>query len=73
MFRAHGYGAADADARARILYYMQLGYHALGVAEPMDLRMSRIGPYLEGFTGRAPREEVVAAFREFAYGTEDRG
>lgn len=66
MFARHGYAAAEADARARILYFMQLGYHALEVAEPMDLRMSRLAPYLLGFTGREPEPETVAAFRAFA-------
>jgi len=68
MFRAHGYAVEDADARARILYYMQLGYHALEVSEPMDLRMSRLGPYIRGFTGQAPEPGVIDAFAAFASG-----
>lgn len=62
MFARHGYSAADADARARILYFMQLGYHALDVREPIELRVSRIGPYLRGFTGVEPDKAVMAAF-----------
>ncbi len=62
MFAAHGYDEAEADARARILYFMQLGYHALDVREPMADRMARIGPYLTGFTGQTPDPEAVAAF-----------
>lgn len=62
MFARHGYAPADADARARILYFMQLGYHALDVREPMKTRMSRLVPYLRGFTGVEPEPEAVAGF-----------
>lgn len=65
MFARHGYLQAEADARARILYFMQLGYHALKVAEPMDLRMSRLGPYLRGFTGQDPDQAALDAFLEY--------
>lgn len=64
MFARHGYAADEADARARILYFMQLGYHALDVREPMPLRLSRVGPYLKGFTGEAPDSAALAAFVE---------
>jgi AcrR family transcriptional regulator len=66
MFQRFGYDAQDADARARILYFMQLGYHALEVREPMDLRMSRLEPYLKGFIGCDPDPHAMAEFRAFA-------
>ena len=66
MFARHGYPPHDADARARIIYFMQLGYHALEVHEPMPLRMSRLEPYLVGFTGTAPDPIAVAEFKTFA-------
>ncbi|MEO1640628.1 MAG: TetR/AcrR family transcriptional regulator [Pseudomonadota bacterium] len=62
MFACYGYDATDADARARILYFMQLGYHALKVAEPMEVRISRIEAYLHGFLGQAPDQAALAAF-----------
>lgn len=62
MFARHGYKAADADARARILYFMQLGYHALDVREPMQARLARLGPYILGFTGQSPDPAVLTAF-----------
>lgn len=65
MFSRHGYHEADADARARILYFMQLGYHALKVSEPMELRMSRLGPYIAGFSGRAPDQSAIDRFLEY--------
>ena len=66
MFLSHGYETQDADARARILYFMQLGYHALEVNEPMDVRMSRIEGYLLGFTGRPADNLAVEKFKNFA-------
>ena len=66
MYTHHGYAPADADARGRILYYMQLGYHALEVQEPMDLRMSRVGAYVEGFTWQPADPESLADFTAFA-------
>lgn len=62
MFARFGYGPADADARARILYFMQLGYHALEVHEDTNTRMSRLGPYLRGFTGQDPDAQALADF-----------
>lgn len=59
MFQRFGYAPEDADARARILYFMQLGYHALEVREPIHTRMSRLGPYLRGFTGQEPDPRAV--------------
>ena len=67
MFTRHGFEPEDADARARILYFMQLGYHALDVREPMELRMLRVAAYLKGFTGEIASENVIEAFREKAF------
>lgn len=61
-FSNHGYDPSDADARARILYFMQLGYHALEVREDRATRMSRLGPYLRGFTGQDPDQSAIDAF-----------
>ena len=62
MFAAQGFDPAEADARARILYYMQLGYHALDVREPIAERLARVSPYVKGFTGQDPDPEAMAAF-----------
>jgi AcrR family transcriptional regulator len=61
-FARHGYADTDADARARILYFMQLGYHALEVREDKDTRMSRLAPYIRGFTGHEPDVAAMDAF-----------
>lgn len=72
MFERHGYSPYEADTRARILYFMQCGYHALEVREPMQARTARLEGYLLGFTGVAPDPEAVAAARAFAEGKMDR-
>ena len=67
MFKRYQYGKYEAECRARILYFMQLGYHALDVNETMEVRMSRLQGYLEGFTGReiSPQDyESLIAFAQ---------
>ncbi|MEM9426334.1 MAG: TetR/AcrR family transcriptional regulator [Pseudomonadota bacterium] len=62
MFARFDYPPDEADARARILYFMQLGYHALDVREDMDTRLSRIESYLFGFSGTEADPDAVATF-----------
>lgn len=66
MFARHGYGPADSDARARILYYMQLGYHALEVREDMETRLGRVEAYTKGFIGQEPDKRAIADLAVFA-------
>jgi len=65
MYQRHGYDEIDADARGRILYFMQLGYHALRESEPMAERMSRMVPYMRGFLGHEPDHDAIAAFFDY--------
>ncbi|MEM7599089.1 MAG: TetR/AcrR family transcriptional regulator [Pseudomonadota bacterium] len=71
LFARHGYDPADADARARILYFMQLGYHALDVREGMSERLSRVEGYIRGFTGQEPNKADVDVFLTFARSLSD--
>ncbi len=66
MFARHGFSPYDADARARIVYFMQLGYHALELQEPMQVRLDRVLGFLRGFTGEEPDPAVIEDFRRFA-------
>ena len=66
MFLRHGYDAYEADVRARILYYQQIGYYALDLSEPMEDRIARTPGYILGFTGQHPRPEEVAAIDAYA-------
>lgn len=70
LFARHGFDAAEADARARILYFMQLGYHALEVREPMEARMARLRGYLKGFTGEEASDALIARFSKRAQALE---
>ncbi len=65
MFQRHGYAPPEAEIRARILYFMQLGYHALEVREPMELRMGRLAGFLKGFTGQDAAPQVIAEFNAY--------
>lgn len=60
LFEKFGFDFYEADVRARILYFMQLGYHALEIREPMDERLERLEGYIKGFTGEVADPEVVA-------------
>ena len=62
MFERHGYDEDAAEMRARILYFMQIGYYALELREPLETRLALVPGYLEGFTGRKPKPREVDAF-----------
>lgn len=66
MFQRHGCHSAEAEWRARMLYFMQLGYHALEVQETLDVRLRRLPGYLSGFTGCEPPQAVLDDFNAFA-------
>ena len=66
MFERHGYPLEDALTRARVLYFMQIGYYALDLKESMEARLKLTPHYLKTFSGVAPREEDVASFRAYA-------
>ena len=65
MYIRHGYGGEDAFIRARVLYYMQIGYYTLEVREPMAVRFSHIEAYLRSFTGKEPTAGDVEYFHTF--------
>ncbi|MFT6773730.1 MAG: AcrR family transcriptional regulator [Paracoccaceae bacterium] len=62
MFRRYGYPAAEADTRARTIYLTQVGYISMMTEEDRALRLSRMPPYAEVFTGRPAAPEEVARF-----------
>ncbi|MBY6115932.1 TetR/AcrR family transcriptional regulator [Mameliella alba] len=66
MFQRHGYAPAEADIRARVLYYQQIGYYALELAETLEDRLSRVEGYLYCFTGVHPSPDEVEAFARIA-------
>lgn len=66
MFLRHGYCEAEADIRARVLYYQQIGYYALELNESLETRLSRVPGYVEAFTGQTPSQEETDAFCAYA-------
>lgn len=66
MFRRFGYPETEAVARARILYYMQIGYDDAQLNEPIEVRYKLIRAYVLGFTGCAPTDGEVAALRVYS-------
>jgi AcrR family transcriptional regulator len=66
LFVRFGYEDEDAFVRARVLYTMQIGYYALDLREPMEARLALAPHYLKAFTGVAPSEAELEAFRAYA-------
>ena len=69
LFVRFGYEDEDAFVRARVLYYMQIGYYALDLNEPIETRLKLTPHYLKAFTGSTPSEAEVDAFRAYARAT----
>ncbi|WP_225308496.1 TetR/AcrR family transcriptional regulator [Hypericibacter terrae] len=62
LFLRHGYEGSEAFIRARVLYFTQIGYYALGVEESLRQRHTYLAPYLKSFTGQEPRQENIDRF-----------
>ena len=62
LYRRHGYGDTDAFVRARVLYFMQIGYYALELNETIETRSRYSADYVRSFTGQEPSPEDVRAF-----------
>jgi len=64
MFLAFNYTEEQAKARARTVYYTQVGYITMMVDEPMPERLQLTPAYIENFTGRYPSEAEISDFME---------
>ncbi|MEM8750305.1 MAG: TetR/AcrR family transcriptional regulator [Pseudomonadota bacterium] len=67
MFRRFDYDEMDAVTRARILYYMQIGYYAAELNEPLETRLAFLPTYIVGFTGVHPRRSEIDELVEYAH------
>ena len=65
LYSRFGFPDEDAFIRARVLYYMQIGYYVLDVREPMEVRLSHAAAYLRSFTGEDPSGADLADFHDF--------
>ena len=66
MFRRYGYERTEAFTRARVLYYMQLGYDVAPLDEPAEVRLSMVPHYLEVFTGQQASQVEIDEFGAYA-------
>jgi AcrR family transcriptional regulator len=66
LFLRFGYEDEDALVRARVLYFMQIGYYALDLKEPIEARLNLTPHYLRTFTGVAASQAEVDALRAYA-------
>ena len=62
FFQRFGYDDPEAFIRARVLYFTQVSYYALGVKEPMTRRMSYLAAYYRCFTGAEIDEAAAEGF-----------
>lgn len=67
MFARHGYADGDAQVRARVLYFTQIGHYTLGITEDTEERLSRTRDYLRAFSGVEPAEHELKRFGTLAY------
>jgi hypothetical protein len=66
MFARHGFDPRDAETRARVLYYMQIGYTFAELNEPLEVRLARVPDYLLAFTGQRPQPGEVDALSAYS-------
>ena len=66
MYQRYGYAPDEADIRARVLYYQQIGYYALDLNETMEERLARARLYLYAFTGVYPSPQEIDDFCAYA-------
>ena len=72
LYLRHGFCAEDAFIRARVLYYMQIGYYVLEVQEELAARLGYVEEYVRSFTGVDPSAAELEAFRAFALNADAR-
>ena len=66
MFARYGYSEIESETRARVLYYMQIGYDLAQLNEPFETRISMVPNYLYAFTGVEPKPEEVEEFSAYS-------
>jgi AcrR family transcriptional regulator len=64
FFCRFGYEMPEALIRARTIYFSQIGFYALEVQEPLEIRISYTEVYFECFTGQKPDPVEVESFNQ---------
>ncbi len=68
LFGRFGARPTEASVRARTLYFMQVGYYALGIRETDADRIALLSDYVQAFCGEVPRTEQIEAFVQRNFG-----
>ena len=66
MFVRYDYSPIEALTRARVLYYMQLGYDLAQLNETMEQRLAMVPHYLFVFTGQQALPQEIDDFAAYA-------
>lgn len=72
FFARHGYKHPESFIRARVIYFTQVSYYALGVDEPMADRNSYLDAYFRAFTGHGIDDETRDRFNAWLIRHGDR-
>lgn len=72
MFARFGFAAEEAVIRARVLYFMQVGYDLADLGESTEQRLTLVPMYLYCFTGQHPLPEEIEAFTAYALSARQR-
>lgn len=62
MFIRFGADEEQADARARTIYYTQVGYISMLVDEPLPERLEKMPAYVKIYTSHPPKKSEIARF-----------
>lgn len=72
LFRSSGMGEEESLVRARVVYFHQIGYYALGVSEDFAERLKLAPVYYRVLTGREPTLAHAAVLASFTKGRSRR-
>ena len=65
FYRRFDYPMPQALIRARVLYYSQIGFYALGTSESLQTRLDYTEAYFEAFTGQQLTQQQTDEFRDY--------
>lgn len=67
MYERYGYESEESFIRARVMYYMQIGFYVTEVQERTEERIGHVAAYLKSFTGMEPNDTDMADFAAFVH------
>ncbi|MEM7069399.1 MAG: TetR/AcrR family transcriptional regulator [Pseudomonadota bacterium] len=63
MYARFDFEKGDAEVRARVLYFTQVGYTSINLGEAMSERLALLEPYYLAHTGRVLDKKIAEGFR----------